>query len=165
MSLSRSPSPRLGGGWSSPGLSADVTHGKVRAASPNITSINGGTDDSGNGVTWASAKQRSARVEHGGYPKYESQNTGIWRRLRRNLSLSLPFSEQEKLGRGRSTGSLKALWTSEWRDIPRGLLALLSRRRKELAMLLALVAMMWLWNSSEYGRDGKLLGHDTDTAF
>lgn len=90
-------------------------------------------------------------MEHGGYPKYESQNTGIWRRLRRNISLSLPFNEQEKLGRGRSTGSFKALWTSQWRDIPRRLLELLSRRRKEVALLLAVVGLMVMWNTSECG--------------
>ncbi|CZT24750.1 related to MNN10-subunit of mannosyltransferase complex [Ramularia collo-cygni] len=145
MSLSRSPSPRRGGGWASPGLSADISNGKVRAASPSITSIHANADRSG--PTWSSAKQRSARVEHGGYPKYESQNSGIWRRFKRNMSLSLPFSEKDKMGRG-SPGSLKALLTGDWRDIPRNLLALLSRRRKLVAACLLIVGMIVLWNTT-----------------
>lgn len=137
MSLSRSPSPRRGGGWSSPGLNADMSHGKVRAASPNITSMNGGAAGSSGGLSWASAKERSARVKDGGW-------------VRRQLSLSLPFSEKEKLGRGRSDGSFRALWTSDWRDIPRRLLLLLSRRRREVAVLLLIVALLTVWNTSEY---------------
>lgn len=150
MSLSRSPSPRRAGGWASPGLSADISHGKVRAASPNITSINGSADGSSGGPTWASAKQRSARVEHGGYPKYESQNNGMWRRFRRTISMSLPIDEQEKLGGRGSSGSLRSLWTSDWRDLPRRLLNVLSRRRKWLAVLITIIALLTLWNTCTF---------------
>lgn len=111
MSLSRSPSPARGGGWSSPGLTSpfDNVSGK---ASPRKTygdiPMNGSASASGDNVTWASAKARSEEVN--GYPSFSTRNNGFFSRHARKLSTSLPtfsmggrrdFSDKEKLGRGR----------------------------------------------------------------
>lgn len=109
MSLSRSPSPRRGGGWSSPGLTSpyDNVSGK---SSPRKTygdiQMNGSisSDDS----KWASAKARSEEIN--GYPSFSTRNQGFFSRHARKISTSLPtfsmggrrdFSDKEKLGRGR----------------------------------------------------------------
>lgn len=109
MSLSRSPSPRRGGGWSSPGLTSpyDNVSGK---SSPRKTyadiQLNGaaGSDDK----KWASAKARSEEIN--GYPSFSTQNQGFFSRHARKISTSLPtfsmgarrdFSDREKFGRGR----------------------------------------------------------------
>lgn len=109
MSLSRSPSPRRGGGWSSPGLTSpyDNVSGK---SSPRRTyedyEMNGSA--SGDNVSWASAKARSEEVR--GYPSFSTRNQGFFSRHARRLSSSLPtftmggrrdFADKEKLGRGR----------------------------------------------------------------
>ncbi|KAL8948076.1 MAG: hypothetical protein Q9222_005706 [Ikaeria aurantiellina] len=104
MSLSRSPSPNKGGGWSSPGLTAnfDTLSGRStpRKAYGDIRS-NGSVR--GSGVSWATAKARSEEVN--GYPSFSSRNTGFFSRHARQISRSLPSfvrgAEKEKLGRGR----------------------------------------------------------------
>lgn len=97
MSLSRSPSPREGGGWSSPGL----THSYVDAS--------GKSSPNGQGASWESAKRKTAAV-NGGHATFASQNSGFFNRHIRNISNSLPtfhiggdhsYAEKEKLGRGR----------------------------------------------------------------
>ena len=110
MSLSRSPSPRAGGGWSSPGLTSpfDTLSGRSspRKAYGDLHISNGGTID--NGVTWASAKAKSEEVN--GYPSFSTRNNGFFSRSARKISSSLPrfhmggrqnHAEKEKLGRGR----------------------------------------------------------------
>jgi mannan polymerase II complex MNN10 subunit len=98
MSLSRSPSPRRDGGWSSPGLTTSVDDpDSVRSSNSR-----------GNNVTWAGAKKKSELVNGGHLPF--SKGDGFFNRHMRNLSNSLPrfdmngdysYSEKEKLGRGR----------------------------------------------------------------
>ncbi|EMC93652.1 glycosyltransferase family 34 protein [Baudoinia panamericana UAMH 10762] len=158
MSLDRSPSPQRGGGWSSPGLNTpyDDTNGRARSpAGRRYNDANGGTGGGGrDGVTWASAKANSARVN--GYPTYQSQNQGFFGRHYRKISQSLPYfahggqeeryAEKEKLGRGRVSsweaygdggGGMNLL------DLPRRLALLLSRKRKYVALLLVvLLAVM-----------------------
>jgi mannan polymerase II complex MNN10 subunit len=150
MSLDRSPSPRRGGGWSSPGLTSPYDSSSPRSRSPakKYGELNGGA-----GVTWASAKANSARVN--GYPSYvQSQNQGFFGRHYRKLSQSLPyfthggqedrFAEKEKLGRGRAGGgSGWGRWS--WREVPRRVGLLLSRRRKYFALLLVLVLGVLAW--------------------
>jgi hypothetical protein len=146
MSLSRSPSPRRDGGWSSPGLSTpyDEANGRSRSPRKAYGGINGGPQ----GVTWASAKANSARVN--GYPSYQSQNKGFFSRHMRNLSESLPYfahggqedrhTEKEKSARGwQSNGS--------WADVPRRVAFLLSRRRKYAAILVLAIFAIMLWFS------------------
>lgn len=99
MSLSRSPSPRLDGGWSSPGLTTD----SLGRASPRKTY--GNVEMNG---SWAAAKAKSDAVM--GYPSFSTRNEGFFSRSRRKISASLPrfngsttkdYRELEKLGRGR----------------------------------------------------------------
>lgn len=104
MTLSRSPSPRPGGGWASPGLSSpyiDVSGRSSPAA--GYRGSNGGSS-----VTWESAKAKSEGVN--GYPSFSTQNNGFFNRHYRSISNSLPrfnggseksYAEKEKLGRGR----------------------------------------------------------------
>lgn len=109
MSLSRSPSPRASGGWSSPGLTSDFGsmggRSSPRKHYPNLQ-INGGAGGSGS-VTWASAKAKSDEVN--GYPSFSTRKTGFFSNHARRISNSLPrfnftgrYSDREKLGRGRS---------------------------------------------------------------
>ena len=108
MSLSRSPSPRHGGGWASPGLTSpfDTMGG---SSSPRKTY--GDIEMNGHGnrteVTWSSVKARSEEVRS--YPSFSTRNTGFFSRNARKISSSLPrfnlggrnYAEKEKLGRGR----------------------------------------------------------------
>ncbi len=99
MSLSRSPSPREEGGWSSPGLTENG--GRVTPGSRGAN---------GTPVSWEAAKRKSQAV-NGGYPVFSTQNNGFFRRHLRSISNSLPrfnvpngdysYAEREKLGRGR----------------------------------------------------------------
>ena len=111
MSLSRSPSPNRGGGWSSPGLTApfDNVSGRSSPRKPYggefPFSANGGASSSN--VTWASAQAKSDEIN--GYPSFSTRNNGFFSRNARKLSRSLPsftrgqrnYAEKEKLGRGR----------------------------------------------------------------
>lgn len=106
MSLSRSPSPRRGGGWASPGLTApfDTIGGtSTPRKSYGELHVDGGV---GNSVTWATAKARSEEIN--GYPSFSPRKSGWFSRHARKISSSLPsftgrrdFAEKEKLGRGR----------------------------------------------------------------
>jgi len=122
MSLSRSPSPNRGGGWSSPGLTTpyDTVSGRSsprRAYGGEYQSnVNGGPK--GSNVTWASAKVKSEGVN--GYPSFSTRNNGFFSRHARKLSRSLPsfnirgqrYAEKEKLGRGRhNDGKVRQLAT------------------------------------------------------
>lgn len=111
MSLSRSPSPNRGGGWSSPGLTTpfDNVSGRSSPRKPYggefPFSANGGASSSN--VTWASAQAKSDEIN--GYPSFSTRNNGFFSRNARRLSHSLPsftrgqktYAEKEKLGRGR----------------------------------------------------------------
>jgi mannan polymerase II complex MNN10 subunit len=149
MSLDRSPSPREGGGWSSPGLTTpydDVTNARSRGSSPSKKYgelVNG---NAGGHVTWASASKASARVH--GTPSYKSSNEGYFMRHMRRMSSGLPYfsdrsryAEKEKLGRGRPWERL------DWRDLPRRIALLLSRRRKQVALFVLILLLILLWNS------------------
>ncbi|OTB18275.1 glycosyltransferase family 34 protein [Daldinia sp. EC12] len=100
MSLSRSPSPAPGGGWSSPGL--NINSGRSSPAKASFSGPNGGS------VTWESARLKSQGVT--GYPSFSTHNQGFFTRHMRRISSSLPsfnvatddrYAEKEKLGRGR----------------------------------------------------------------
>ncbi|KAH0499479.1 hypothetical protein TgHK011_006675 [Trichoderma gracile] len=94
MSLSRSPSPVPGGGWSSPGL--NINSGR---SSPS--------NAAGSSVSWESAKMRKQGAN--GYPSFSTQNQGFFTRHMRRISSSLPrfaagpgntYAEREKYERG-----------------------------------------------------------------
>lgn len=112
MSLSRSPSPNRGGGWSSPGLTApfDSVSGRSSPRRPYggefPFNANGGTN--GSNVTWASAEAKRDEINR--YPSFSTKNNGFFSRNARRVSQSLPsfhvggqrsYAEKEKLGRGR----------------------------------------------------------------
>jgi len=103
MSLSRSPSPRIDGGWTSRGLTDD--HSEI--SSPVTYDMNGSDN---NNAQWAAARAKSQTVR--GYPTIQTKNEGFFKRTRRQVSLVLPtfnplsptdktWKNQEKLGRGR----------------------------------------------------------------
>ncbi|OKP11554.1 hypothetical protein PENSUB_2856 [Penicillium subrubescens] len=80
MSLSRSPSPHPGGGWSSPGLTpgsgASTPGGHSQATlAPN-------------GISWAAAKAKSDEVRK--YPSFSTRNSGFFSRQKRKISARLP---------------------------------------------------------------------------
>jgi mannan polymerase II complex MNN10 subunit len=135
MSLSRSPSPRPGGGWASPGLNSPHGVANNRMSPQSYNRSNGG----GNTVTWESAKAKSDGV-NGGYPAFAPQGNGFFGRHMRNISNSLPrfnitgdgrsYAEKEKLGRGR--------W-SKYNP-----LSLVQRRRLKWWQLI-LLAVVLLW--------------------
>ncbi|OAX80280.1 hypothetical protein ACJ72_05394 [Emergomyces africanus] len=173
MSLSRSPSPRRGGGWSSPGLTIGI--GSSRGSSPrrgfqavansssSTTSGNGALYPNGspiagagpgNDATWASAKSKSDRIV--GYPSFSTRNNGFFSRQRRKISASLPrfrvnsmldYSEKEKLGRGR--WSLGGQPDMPLRARIRTLLsAIVRKRRFRYLFLLLLTFLFWLFFST-----------------
>lgn len=72
MSLSRSPSPVPGGGWSSPAL--------------NVHS--GGSSPSASPGHWQSFRARNLGVN--GYPSFSTHNQGFFTRHMRHISNSLP---------------------------------------------------------------------------
>ena len=151
MSLDRSPS-REHGGWSSPGLSTPYENGD-RGKSYGDVSMNG--NGSAHGVTWAKARAKSARVQQ---DQTQQGAGGFVARHIRRLSESLPyfahggqedrFAEKEKLGRGRAGGwSGSGSGEAGWRQVPRRVGLLVSRKRKYVALgLLAVIAVMvWFW--------------------
>ncbi|EEQ85381.2 mannan polymerase II complex MNN10 subunit [Blastomyces dermatitidis ER-3] len=172
MSLSRSPSPRRGGGWSSPGLT--IGAGSSRGSSPRrgFNDIANSSTSSGNGafypngspiagsgpgngaVTWASAKAKSDRIV--GYPSFSTRNNGFFSRQRRKISASLPrfrvnsmldYSEKEKLGRGRWLP--RGLGDMPMRARIKTLLgSLIRRKRFRYLLLLLLTFLFWLFFST-----------------
>ncbi|KAK4545752.1 hypothetical protein LTR36_002706 [Oleoguttula mirabilis] len=131
MSLDRSPS-RERGGWSSPGLTTPFEEANGKSY--------GGLDGKQD-VSWAKARANSARVQ-------DSQGQGFISRHYRRLSESLPhfahggqedrFAEKEKLGRGRAS-------RTSFKELPRRLGLLLSRRRKPVAVFVLMLLAVFAW--------------------
>lgn len=97
MSLSRSPSPRPGGGWDTPGLTSDRTS-SLRSYRAN------GSSSGNHSVTWESAKAKRDGING----TFSSQFNRHYRRIsnslpRFNLGGEKSYAEKEKLGRGRWT--------------------------------------------------------------
>ncbi|KAL8772259.1 MAG: hypothetical protein Q9209_002471 [Squamulea sp. 1 TL-2023] len=104
MSLSRSPSPNKGGGWSSPGLTTNFDNMSGRSTPRKAygdVRMNGGM--SGTDVSWNTAKARSDRVHD--HASYESRHDGFPTRHTRQMSWGLPrflgATEKEKSSRRR----------------------------------------------------------------
>ncbi|KAI1118805.1 galactosyl transferase GMA12/MNN10 family-domain-containing protein [Nemania sp. NC0429] len=87
MSLSRSPSPVPGGGWSSPGLDFTAS-GRSSPIKMTFSGSNAGA------VTWESARTKSQGVS--GYPSFSTQNQGFFTRNMRRISSSLPSFSAKK---------------------------------------------------------------------
>ncbi|EKV06524.1 Alpha-1,6-mannosyltransferase subunit, putative [Penicillium digitatum PHI26] len=75
MTLSRSPSPHPGGGWSSPGLIPASGTTSPGSLSPG-------------GISWAAAKSKSEEVR--GYPSFSTRNSGFFSRQRHKISTWFP---------------------------------------------------------------------------
>lgn len=139
MSLSRSPSPHPGGGWSSPGLTpASGSSTPKRGYSPNTLVPNS---------AWAAAKAKSEEVR--GYPSFSTRNSGFFSRQKNKISGRLPsfhgaqsphgYVDKDVYGRER--------WYRSAGDA-RGALGILLRRgraRLVLGLLLVCLAYLCLW--------------------
>ncbi|KAI9848945.1 MAG: alpha-1,6-mannosyltransferase [Sclerophora amabilis] len=139
MTLSRSPSPRPGGGWSTPGL--NTAYSTNSGPSSPVKSFNADP----NGVTWASASAKSHQVN--GYPSFQTRNNGFFGRSYRKISGSLPtfnigagprdYAEKEKLGRGR--------WPPDqgsWPARARTIFARVLRRMRLRSLIVFLILLM-----------------------
>lgn len=111
MTLSRSPSPVPGGGWSSPGLNIS-TSGRSSPAAPAFTGFVNGHQPS----SWESSS-RTKKMGERTYPAFETQNQGFFQRHMRRISNNLPrfntsthYAEKEKLQRGR--------WAAATQSVP-----------------------------------------------
>ncbi|KAJ5425033.1 hypothetical protein N7465_000103 [Penicillium sp. CMV-2018d] len=144
MTLSRSPSPHPGGGWSSPGLIP--ASGTVSPNGPSPGSISPGTPG---GISWAAAKAKSDEVR--GYPSFSTRNGGFFSRQRHKISTrfhsvrrlsSREYVDKDDFGRewkrsGSGCGLLGALRI----PVRRG------RFRLLLALLLVWVGYLFFWTS------------------
>ncbi len=147
MSLSRSPSPQRGGGWSTPGLTdaSDYDtprrrdHGDMNGSAPND-------------LDWAAAKARSQRVRN--TPSFTTRNEGFFSRQKRKISATLPRfnnfnSDQkdwkaEKLGRGRWRPAGDGTWSRL-----RTLVGNILRKFKILVVTMLVIALTTvLWSKS-----------------
>lgn len=90
MSLSRSPSPHPGGGWSSPGLTPGSGNSTPRGYSPSPASL------SPSGISWAAAKAKSDEVR--GYPSFSTRNSGFFSRQKHRISARLPSFRGQQPG-------------------------------------------------------------------
>ncbi|KAI1845245.1 hypothetical protein JX265_005400 [Neoarthrinium moseri] len=136
MSLSRSPSPVPGGGWSSPGLNIN---GSGRS-SPAKSSFSG----NGNNVTWESARLKSQGVA--GYPSFSTQNQGFFTRHMRRISSSLPSFHAKH--DDRYVEKDKAVTRGICGRIPlvgriRNTMTRMSRKNKTRMLLLGLILLLW----------------------
>lgn len=145
MSLSRSPSPHPGGGWSSPGLTPGSGTSTPRGYSPSPASLAPG------GISWAAAKAKSDEVR--GYPAFSTRNSGFFSRQKHKLSARLPnlrgqahgYVDKEKDGYGRA----------HWRPggvggrAPLAALGMLLRRGRSrvfLGLFLLCIGYLCLWS-------------------
>lgn len=136
MSLSRSPSPSPGGGWSSPGLNIN-TSGRSSPA----TAFPG---PNGNQVVWEAARMKNMGKSR--YPSFSTQNQGFFTRHMRRISSSLPrfnsnsnihYAEKEKLQRGQWSSTQPGSWLGRMRNI----LARIGRKAK-LRVLIACLLLL-----------------------
>jgi hypothetical protein len=104
MSLSRSPSPQLNGGWSTPGLTDHSGRDSPRKMPYDMNGY------ASNNISWTAAKAKGDQSR--GYPSFSTRNEGFFSRSKRKISSTLPrfnsfgtnkkdWRESEKLGRGR----------------------------------------------------------------
>lgn len=145
MTLSRSPSPHTGGGWSSPGLNPGSDTTSSLGPSPGILSP--GTPV---GLSWAAAKAKSDEVR--GYPSFATRNSGFFSRQRHKIlarfsslrgSNSREYVDKDEYGRqwkpahGGGHGMLGRLG----RSMRPG------RLRLPLALLLVWIGYLFFWAS------------------
>ncbi|KAK4648666.1 alpha-1,6-mannosyltransferase [Podospora bellae-mahoneyi] len=134
MSLSRSPSPVPGGGWASPGLN-------IGSGRSSPTRGYTGGSSSATPVMWESSRLKKAGGS--GYPSFATQNSGFLSKHMRKISSSLPrfnssssspYSEKEKLGRGR--------WSTQNVPLLGRLRALIGRMGRKMKIRLLILLML-----------------------
>lgn len=135
MSLSRSPSPVPGGGWSSPGL--NISSGRSSPANA----------PSSNTVSWESAKMR--HVGPNRHPSFSTYNQGFLSRHVRRLSSYLPrfnsntddprLGDKEIPGRGR--------WPGQNISLVRRIRSIFGRmgRKLKIRLVLCLILLLCLY--------------------
>lgn len=153
MSLSRSPSPVRGGGWSTPGLTENSELGTPRRKQY------GENGSASNDIAWAAAKVKSSQVRN--TPSFTTRNEGFFSRQKRKISATLPrfnsFNSNqkdwnaEKLGRGRWSPTGGGNWS--------GLKTLVGNVLRKFKLLIVMIVLMILmtvlWSkSSECTRKG-----------
>lgn len=147
MSLSRSPSPQRGGGWSTPGLTDASDYGTPRQK--DYGDLNGSAV---NDIAWAAAKAKSSQVRN--TPSFTTRNEGFFSRQKRKISATLPrfnnFSSDqkdwnaEKLGRGRWRPGVGGRWSRL-----KTLVGNVLRKFKMLVVVMLLMALITLlWSKS-----------------
>lgn len=142
MSLSRSPSPVPGGGWSSPGL--------------NINSGRSSPSNNANSrpVAWESSKMRNGTPN--GRASYTSQNQGFFTRHMRRISNSLPQFHPDTHSRyaGKEQFGLRRSYTD---NIPllgraKSIFARMGRKMKFRLLIAAILffCILAFYNSRKY---------------
>lgn len=118
MTLSRSPSPVPGGGWSSPGLNIS-TSGRSSPAAPTFPGFVNGQQPS----PWESSS-RTRKMGERSYPAFETQNQGFFQRHMRRISNNLPrfntsthYAEKEKIQKGRWAAAPSVPWYGRVRNV------------------------------------------------
>ncbi|KAL4874042.1 hypothetical protein BDV12DRAFT_1523 [Aspergillus spectabilis] len=140
MSLTRSPSPRPGGGWISPGLTpgsgTSTPHNGLYPPSPSDP--------------WLAAKAKSDEVR--GYPSFSTRNNGFFSRSKRQVTATLPrfragsksprnYTEKDGYFHGHRHGRGRG-----WRSFWIGRTALRRRRaRFLLGLILLLLGYLFFW--------------------
>lgn len=136
MSLTRSPSPRPGGGWLSTGLNP----GSGRSTPQNSLHPPSQSDP------WLAAKAKSDEIR--GYPSFSTKNNGFFSRSRNRISSTLPkfrASSRSPKGYSEKDGSPYG-YGRNWRPMWLGR-AVMRRRRSRilLALMLFLVGYVLFW--------------------
>lgn len=144
MSLSRTPSPKPNGGWTSRNLTDEPSDDPSGSPSRMPYAMNGYDRNDGR---WAAARAKSQAVR--GYPKIQTKNEGFFKRTKRQVSLVLPtfntfspqdrnWRDQEKLGRGR----WQARGVEEQFSTVRTFLGNFLRKFKFIFLILGVVAIL-----------------------
>ncbi|KAL4786250.1 galactosyl transferase GMA12/MNN10 family-domain-containing protein [Aspergillus varians] len=140
MSITRSPSPRPGGGWSSPCLTPE----SGRSTPQNSLYPPSPSDP------WLAAKAKSDEVR--GYPSFSTKNNGFFSRSKRQVTATLPkfrmrsrspkgYSEKDDSPYGSLYGRGRG-WRSSWlgRSVMRR-----RRSRLFLALMLLVFGYLFFW--------------------
>lgn len=136
MTVSRSPSPAPGGGWSSPGLTLNASgRSSPTTAFPGASHAN----------LWESSRNKS--IGGRGYPAFETQNQGFFQRHMRRISSSLPrfnagihHAEKEKLQKGQWTPSQSNSLYARLRSM-----AARIGRKSKIRLLLGFLLLLMIW--------------------
>ncbi|CAG9971733.1 unnamed protein product [Clonostachys byssicola] len=154
MSLSRSPSPVPGGGWSSPGLN-------IHSGRTSPVNLSGGP------VAWDSAKMRNHNIN--GYPSFApQQKTGFFARHMRRLSSSLPRFAGSSSPYGHKGKQVRGPWYGPNGSLAQRIRSLFGRlgRKFKIRLLIAAIVLFCIiiffnsplityWRRASWGYGGE----------